>query len=501
MRQWKILCTTAVVALVSGNAALADVTPEQVWENWKAVSTSYGQTLTTASEAREGNALVVKGITMTSKQDGAEATMLLDQAIFTDQGNGSVVMTMSETSKMEVKTPAVEETPATTSQISIANPGMTVTVSGTPEAMRYEFVGPSVTLSLDSIDGGGEVPDDMKVEAVLTGLKGSYDIAGTTDKTIASNATLDGLAIGFSGSDPAEGSKVNGSVNLAGIAATSNSAMFGDMANMAAALKAGTKMDGDITYQSASMDITVVDASGETKVQGTNAGGALNFAMDAARLAYGGTVKDASVTLSGGQLPFPQVNLAYKEGAFDLVMPLQKSDTPADFSFMTKIADLTISDEVWGMLDPAAQLPRDPITVHLDTTGKVKLNADLMDEAAMGQMEANPGELHALDLKALEVKFGGAQVTGNGAMTFDNTDLATYGGVPAPTGTVDLKAVGLNGLLDKLMAMGLVPEDQMMGARMMLGMFAKMVEGEPDTMTSKVEFKDKHLFVNGMQLQ
>ena len=79
--------------------------------------------------------------------------------------------------------------------------------------------------------------------------------------------------------------------------------------------------------------------------------------------------------------------------------------------------------------------------------------------------------------------------------------LTTFAGVPAPTGTIDLKAVGVNGLLDKLMAMGLVPEDQMMGARMMLGMFAKVVEGQPDTMTSNVEFKDKHLFVNGMQLQ
>ena len=45
---------------------------------------------------------------------------------------------------------------------------------------------------------------------------------------------------------------------------------------------------------------------------------------------------------------------------------------------MTKIADLTISDEIWGMLDPGAQLPRDPITVHLDTAGKIKLNADLL---------------------------------------------------------------------------------------------------------------------------
>ena len=72
---------------------------------------------------------------------------------------------------------------------------------------------------------------------------------------------------------------------------------------------------------------------------------------------------------------------------------------------------------------------------------------------------------------------------------------------PAPTGTVSLKGVGVNGLLDKLMAMGLVPEDQMMGARMMLGMFAKVDPATPDTMTSDLEFKGKSFSANGMQLQ
>ena len=207
------------------------------------------------------------------------------------------------------------------------------------------------------------------------------------------------------------------------------------------------------------------------------------------------------MTASGPQIPFPQLNLAYKEGAFNLVMPVSKSDTPADFGLLLKLVDLTVSNEVWDMLDPGKQLPRDPVSVVLDASGKVKLLVDLMDETAMTNMAGTPGELHALTLNALQVKAAGAEITGDGALTFDNTDLTTFSGVPAPTGNVNLKAVGLNGLLDKLMAMGLIPEDQMMGARMMLGMFAKMVEGEPDTMTSAVEFKDKHLFVNGMQLQ
>lgn len=501
MTQWKFMCSTAFVALVAGNAALADVTPEQVWENWKSLSGSYGQTLTTTSEAREGDALVVKGIAVTSAQDGAEAVVSMDQLTLTDKGDGTVEMTMSDGSKVTVKTPASGEMAETTTHVSVLNPGMSVLVSGSPEEMRYDFTGPSVTIKLDGIEGGKDVPPDMKAEAVLTGLKGNYLVAGGDSKALSSNATLDGAAITIAGSNPEDGSKINAVVNVAGITAMSNSAILGDMANIAAALKAGARMDGSVAYQSASFDMTVTDQNGETKAQGTNAGGDLTFALDAAKLAYGGTAKDANFTVSGGQIPFPQVNLAYKEGAFNLVAPVSKSDTPADFAFMMKLADLTISDEIWGMIDPTAQLPRDPMTVHLDTKGTVKLTTDLMDEAAMAALQGAPGELQSLNINALQVKLAGADVTGDGALTFDNTDMTTFGGAPAPTGTVNLKAVGLNGLLDKLMAMGLVPEDQMMGARMMLGMFAKVVEGEPDTMTSNIEFKDKHFFVNGMQLQ
>ena len=72
--------------------------------------------------------------------------------------------------------------------------------------------------------------------------------------------------------------------------------------------------------------------------------------------------------------------------------------------------------------------------------------------------------------------------------------------MPAPTGKVDLKIIGLNGLIDKLVAMGLLPEDQAMQGRMMLSMFANPGAGE-DEMTSTLEFKDQHFYANGQQLQ
>ena len=73
--------------------------------------------------------------------------------------------------------------------------------------------------------------------------------------------------------------------------------------------------------------------------------------------------------------------------------------------------------------------------------------------------------------------------------------------LPAPEGEADLKLVGGNGLLDKLVEMGLVPEDQAMGARMMMGLFAVPGEGE-DTLTSKIVVNEEgHVLANGQRLK
>ncbi len=119
---------------------------------------------------------------------------------------------------------------------------------------------------------------------------------------------------------------------------------------------------------------------------------------------------------------------------------------------------------------------------------------DLMDPANANS-DAMPGQLDAINLNALQVKAAGAELTGSGAATVDNSS-----GMPKPVGAVDLKLVGANALIDKLVAMGLIPEDQAMGARMMMGMFA--VPSGEDELTSKIEFKeDGGIYANGQRIQ
>jgi hypothetical protein len=109
--------------------------------------------------------------------------------------------------------------------------------------------------------------------------------------------------------------------------------------------------------------------------------------------------------------------------------------------------------------------------------------------------------VNSIDINALELTAAGASLTGTGAFEIDNSDTQTFSGMPKPVGAVDLKLVGGNGLIDKLVAMGLLPEDQAMGARMMMGLFT-IPSGTPDTLTSKIEVNDQgHVLANGQRLR
>ena len=109
--------------------------------------------------------------------------------------------------------------------------------------------------------------------------------------------------------------------------------------------------------------------------------------------------------------------------------------------------------------------------------------------------------LQGLDLRNLLLKVAGARLTGDADVAFDNDDLETYDGLPAPEGMVNLVLEGGNALLDRLVDARLLPEDQAGGVRMMMGLFAVKGEGE-DTLTSTIEMTgDGQVLANGQRIR
>lgn len=500
MSQFRLMGSSAAIALVSASAALAQVTPEEVWQNWQSASQGMGQTIKAESIERAGDTLRLTGITISAGAEDERSEATLEELNLTDNGDGTVGITMADSYPVTLTFPSAEEGGApVTATANVSMPGMEMTASGTPDAVKYDFSAPELGLTLDLADGGSSA----KVAAKLTNLTGSELLAGpegarTVDTSFAADAATMDLTITdgeaattLTGTFAAQTIAGSGKANFAGI----------DLENLAEALALGFMVDGSLSHDALTYDISVTDAAGPTKMTGAAEAGSFNLAMGKDQFRYATGSKGLSMLLVSAQLPFPEVKLSWSEVGFDLLMPLTKSETPSDFRFLTRIADFQVSEDIWAMFDPTGQIPHDPATVVLDAKGKARLTTDLVDEAAMEALgEGAPGELHALDLTELRAKIAGAELTGSGAMTFDNSDLATFGGMPAPTGKIDLKLVGGNALMDKLVAMGLLSQDDVMGARMMLAMFAKVGAG-PDELTSTLEFKDKHFYANDQQLQ
>ena len=171
MTYWKLASSTAAVALLS-SAAFADVTPEDIWNNWQEELTVSGQTLTTGSAVQDGDAFVVTDLVVTGTKDST-----IPEVTFTDQGDGTVEITMSDSYTLVIDTPAMGDAKATSAEITISNPGLSVIASGTPDETDYAFTAPEMKVALTKIDGADAAAAGADATALLTNLSGSYQMA------------------------------------------------------------------------------------------------------------------------------------------------------------------------------------------------------------------------------------------------------------------------------------------------------------------------------------
>lgn len=498
MKSWH-WSAAAIFAVFAGAASVqAQVTPEQVWQNWQKLGASYGQAIVADSVTRDGDTLVVRNMKATMNQDGATIDGALDEIRFRDLGDGTVEVTMSDTYPIQMKMPGdggkTEEL-----NLTISQPGLRMVAGGNTNETSYTFDGPSVGVRMIAAENGATLAD---LSLDTTALTGTYLINTVGDvSTLDTTVEAQSMAIKLRADDSGNTIDLQGTLSGLAIKSGGNFLCVAAMENMAEALKGGFGTSFDLGYGAGNFVFDIVDAGKPAKISVTNESGHLRFNLNGESMQYAAGGTGVSMVMSGADIPFPELKVNYAEAAFDFLMPVSKSTEPAPFAFLTRIVDLTVSDEIWGMMDPTATLPRDPATLVIDAKGTGTLSVDLFDEAAMAQLgAAPPGQLDSLSINDLQAKIAGAMLTGTGAFTFDNTDLVTFDGVPAPTGKMELTLKGGNGLLDKLVAMGLIPSDQAMGARMMMAMFAKPGDGE-DTLNSTLEFKDKGFFANGQRLQ
>jgi len=508
VRRLSLLATASLTALaVTAPAALAQVTAAEVWENWKALMQASGPdvTLTVGAEEVSGNTVTVRDLKLTSSDPEMVMTMDYGTHVFTGRDDGTVQVTLPESYVIDLAAAATATMPGPDMRITVQQTGTDVVVSGAADDLTTAYSAASMTVSLDQVAMEG-APVDFDMGFVLSNVAASYRTAGTEALDITSRFTADELAFTASGTPPEpDQGPFNMTARFAAIEGDASGLIGGQMfatPDLSAALAQGFRVSSAFRHGAATYEVeTEQPMEGRVVVRGGSDSGNLTFRLDEAGIAYGGANTGLKLAVEAAAMPLPDLSAQIGETGFNLTMPLQQSDAPQDFGLLFQLKDLVVSNTIWNLADPASILPRDPATLVVDLAGKANWIVDILSpDVAAQPMDGAPGEIHALDIRSVEVTAAGASLTGSGAFTFDNTDLVTFDGMPRPEGALDLRLAGGNGLIGRLAQMGLLPPDQVMGAQMILGLFARPT-GEDDVVESRIEVDPSGALVaNGQAL-
>lgn len=498
----------AVLAvLFTTTAASAQVSAQQVWDSWKTQMGMYGENgVTIGGEDLVDGVLTVTDLTIAMSDDTGSMSGTLDSITFTEMGDGTVAVEMAESFPFAVTTDGGMGT-TTAMTIAVTQTDLALLVSGTPEAMSYDVSATRYAVQVsDLVTNGTPTPGSMVFG--LNDMEGTYATAGNADPmSLTYEIDVGSVDIMLDLIDPETGSDMDLTSKINDLSMTADGLIPAGSMAMAAIEGAegyppGLEMEASYAFGASSYQFTVTEDGMVTSGSGDVASGSLDLSLDESAIAIEMLNSGMVVSLASAMMPFP-VTVSLAEYGVNFEMPLAQSDIPADFALGLNLTDVTVNEEIWAMLDPGAILARDPATAIIDLTGTMTVLANLMDPAAQEQMTmmgTPPALPNSMDLNALTLRFGGAELTGSGALTFDATDMETYAGMPKPVGTIDLAINGANGLMDKLVRMGLIPEDQIMMGRMMLGMFA--VPAGDDMLTSTIEFTaEGGIMANGQQIR
>ncbi len=493
------LMLSSAVALVTAAPAFADLTAEQVLEDQLRQMELYGLTATVSDQSRSGDTITVDEVSASGDIEGGSFRVTMAGASFREVGDGTVEVTYPDSIPITVSVTSPEgETVEIALSVSQTNSKMIA--SGIPEEMRYDFTSDSFTIDDIEFTGPEEAVEDMEMDMSiqLAGMSGVMTwIGGGTVRDYTADIAVDSMSMNFAGSAEGEGD-FGFAMEIQNIVADyeGSAAPQELMASFAQTVEAGTKTKGTAGHGPLTYTVSGDGPDGSFEMAAAVASGEFEFDMGRNGLSYGTVSKDMTLSVGGSMIPLPPLTFKMAESGMNFGMPIVPSEEPQGFALGMNLAGLEIDDMLWGMIDPTGQIPRDPATLAIDLGGEVTMKQDVFDPEVVENLNEAPGEINSVSINQILLTLAGAELTGDGSFTFNND-----GPVPVPAGTVNMMLQGGNGLLDTLVGMGLVPEDQAMGARMMLGMFARPGTG-PDTLVSTIEMKeDGSVLANGQRIR
>ena len=508
------LFTSTTLATLIAVPVMADVTADDVWNTFSTYYQAVGLKVE-ATEVRTDNRLALSNLKISADFpfDLGSFTATTTGFELVENDDGTVDFVVPDNMPIAIAITLPEDIFATAT-IDYRLTGYKAQAEGDPGEFMISAQLDSAVMEISSLNVSAPKAKDLDFDLALT--LSIRDIAGETkfamgDMLVVSQSMSYGameMKGHFTGKDAGAGDIVS-TMDMALINMQSSStaiipASGINLLELPAQLRDGMSflVSTGVQQQVSSQRVT---ANGNlVSDQSTNVENSMTtfgFSKDGALI--DSEAENYVIDYSMPELPFP-IQLSASYVAAKMGLPLLKSDDEQRFTYLLDLKDITMADGLWNQFDPTATLPRAPANLLLDLSGEGRLFYDLVDFEAMRKAfeeGSKIGEPTSVTLNGMDISAVGAQLTGTGAFTFDNNDLSTFDGLPAPSGTASLRMSGLNALMDNLVQMGLLENDAAFGARMGLGLFTVVGDGD-DTLASDIEVKpDGQILANGVRIK
>ncbi|MCU0826814.1 MAG: DUF2125 domain-containing protein [Tabrizicola sp.] len=492
------------------------LTAEEVWADWTRLA-ALGDVAITASTQRQGDRLVVTDIAIPVGPPEDQADLMLERIELVDLPDDTVSVVLPPSFPVTFKLRAPDPDFELVTLLASA-PDFSLIVSGIGDQAAFDLKAPSLALSLKEIVPALQANEKAEVSLALADLSVEHRM----DLVSASKSLSTKVSLGVVHGDAlihdevADG-PIELTVDLAGLAgsldffipATLDEARLGDLDAeqnplpiLLAGLADGFLMRGEARFEGYTVLAKGGDQSQEFTVEYSSEAGSASAWLDKVSAGYELALGKTQSVMQG--LPdtgLRTLSLGFDEFDYGLSIGIGDLVSPQEVRFHSQLANLTLPPEIWQLIDPTGAIQGTPMSYAIDVLGRYALAPEMLnpdwehDPAAFPPVDLVDVTLTELSLNGL-----GVALAGEGALTFDETDLQTYEGLPAPDGKVTLTATGVNALIDRLVAAGQIPADELTAFRMGL-MFIAKAGAEPDSLTSEVEFRDKGFYLNGVKLR
>ena len=507
MLRHSLFGSSSLIALaLAATQATADVTGPDVW----AAYVSYyeatgaqviGEPVTTGSET------VIADPALLYRFPFGVATLRLGlpTATFTDQSDGSVVMTLPDSFDVSLELD-VPDQGSGSGTMTVTQENFTSVTTGDPDAISVTYSAGQTKLEVTDL----AIPDftvDVQGQVLSRGYSGTSAIAigedlvsvtGTNETQPTDMAFVITLPTGGLMTETGEYGASSTQTELALIKGGNSLFTLSKALQDGAFVNVSSQTEGSKSNSFTTLDGEVIAEDSTTTGQASS-----EFSVSADGIVIAADVGESSFTaFMPDFLPVP-IEGAVKAVQARYALPLLPREEAQEVEFKMSLQDFTVSEDLWAMVDPTAEMPRDPASLTVDVVGSVISGIDWLDfanlEAQLDQPEP-PISLEEITINEISASAVGASMQGDGVFTVDLSDLETFDGFPRPEGQASLAVTGANALIDRLTSLGVIGSDEAGMARLGLGFIARST-GDDSFETAVEVNPEGQVFVNGQRMR